>query len=471
MTGTTVSDVCYLQGPRSEQEDRFRIFHSNGRCYVVVADGMGGYAGGAIAADAAVSAAERYLLIESGDVEDLLRGAVETADRAVRTKAAQADFGDMGTTLLVACISDDRVSIVNVGDSRAYLIVEDRVIRCTRDHTVASERPPGYSGGDAQHLTQALGHGDYVDPDYFDYPFPAGSRIALCTDGVYKSDEQQFLRAVGAPITPTEAVSLLKENLAAGHLVDNATAVVVDRGTFRGCRNLLRVELPPVTSSRFGVPEYQGRKVGGRLLGWLLAGLALGVVGVVGIQRLSSPSVPEKPFADPGQIINPNDEVFAFRGGKWHNVAPARLEVGPSERVPLVVGNAFGRVPVLLSLNRGKVIVTPVPVQLSLRGLREQVNGEIIGVEFADLDVRALDGYRVWNGQAFCVRVRRGKSEQIWAFVINDGKPAVRGQPVPVESPTSSTSQPPRRRRTDGGESPSVRWQNEPIRALQSGRL
>lgn len=465
MIGTTASDVCCLQGPRLEQEDRFRIFYSNGRCYVVVADGMGGYTGGSLAADAAVAAAERYLLTETGDIEEILRRAVEHADEAVRSKAAQTGCGDMGTTLLVACITDGRASIANVGDSRAYLILDDRVIRCTRDHTVASESPPGYNGRDAQYLTQALGHGELVDPDYYEYPFPVGGRIILCTDGVYKSGEQQFLLAMATAATPTEAVSRLKEALGSGQLVDNATAVVVDQGAFCGCSNPMRVELPLPTSIRSASMRDSGRSRRVGLLGWLLTGLFLGVIGVVGIQKFSATSTLVKPFSGPGRIINPNDEVFMVRAGEWRRVAPERFEVSTSERIPLVIGNAFGRVPVVLSFDRGKALLSPSAVKLSLKGLREQVNGEIVRVELADLEVPALDGYRVWPDQQFRLIVRKGGRDQLWTFVVRDGTPTPRGEPTPISSPTRSPDRTPQRRPSEG-----LHPSSRPVNLWVSGR-
>ena len=132
---------------REANEDRFagEVFdRSSG--YAVVCDGMGGAAGGGIAAGIAAEEVRRMVEsslrphMEERSVHLLLESAVANANRAVYTRSEQAGGAlcGMGTTLCAAVICDGTALVANIGDSRCYLLREDRLTQVTEDHTAVS---------------------------------------------------------------------------------------------------------------------------------------------------------------------------------------------------------------------------------------------------------------------------------------------------------------------------------------------
>lgn len=119
----------------------------------VVADGMGGHAGGAEASALAVEAVESSLLQtlkslfslsgeapDSAEMLDQMTHALRAADARVTAEAARSpDKRDMGTTLTMAYRCGAWLFVVHAGDSRCYLLRGDTLYRITRDHTLVSE--------------------------------------------------------------------------------------------------------------------------------------------------------------------------------------------------------------------------------------------------------------------------------------------------------------------------------------------
>jgi serine/threonine protein phosphatase PrpC len=186
---------------RAQNEDRLLV--SPERSVFVVADGMGGHAGGQIASELAVqTVASAYEhrhfqgVVESElsiprRARDLAR-AVQMANHAVHERAATTPgLSEMGTTLLVAKFSPrkQRVYIGHVGDSRCYRIRGLGVRQLTTDHNLGSV---GVVGPTAGRLVRALGLEPSVVIDLIiDRPLP-DDVYCLCSDGLSKmlSDEE-----------------------------------------------------------------------------------------------------------------------------------------------------------------------------------------------------------------------------------------------------------------------------------------
>jgi len=121
----------------------------------------------------------------------------------------------MGTTLVLAVVSDASARVLHVGDSRAYLLDPDGAARpLTRDH--------GMHG----YLTQALGLDREIEPDVAEVDCPAGARLLLCTDGLTNMvDDAGIAELLGRGGVQEACDSLIDAALAAGG-VDNVTVVV-----------------------------------------------------------------------------------------------------------------------------------------------------------------------------------------------------------------------------------------------------
>jgi PPM family protein phosphatase len=112
---------------------------------LIVADGMGGHAGGAVASALAVGAIASYVKGHLAEPEPtnyraaLLQAAIHTADEVIWTTAqTHRALEDMGTTVVLALCQGDQVHLAHVGDSRAYLLHDAELRQLTEDHSVVA---------------------------------------------------------------------------------------------------------------------------------------------------------------------------------------------------------------------------------------------------------------------------------------------------------------------------------------------
>jgi serine/threonine protein phosphatase PrpC len=201
---------------------------------IAVADGMGGALAGEVAAGIAVTSLDGLPVSpRPGD----LRRAVERANADIRRSASgNAGRAGMGTTV-TACMlgDDDRLYVVHVGDSRAYLVRDGQLRRLTDDHSVVAELVRGGALTEEQAdrhpqrnvITRALGASEQVSADAFQVPVRAGDVVLLCTDGVSAAIGDAAIRDALARAGSLEdaALALLAAADAAGG-EDNATVVL-----------------------------------------------------------------------------------------------------------------------------------------------------------------------------------------------------------------------------------------------------
>jgi serine/threonine protein phosphatase PrpC len=156
-----------------------------------VADGLGGAQAGEIASQLAAEAVTE----ESGDDSGVERvtALVQAANRRVYDRAREeSGLSGMGTTMTVALLEDDAVSIGHVGDSRAYLIRDGSLKQLTEDHSLVAElqRSGKLSAEEAEHhpqrsvITRALGTDPDVDVDTYTVEPRPGDLFLLCSDGL-----------------------------------------------------------------------------------------------------------------------------------------------------------------------------------------------------------------------------------------------------------------------------------------------
>ncbi|MGB3975560.1 MAG: Stp1/IreP family PP2C-type Ser/Thr phosphatase [bacterium] len=184
---------------RQINEDSFRICPKS-RVYMV-ADGMGGHAAGDIASSMAVNLVAEYLhghmnaakQNEKSHFLDILAGALDHANRQIifETHQKQALRG-MGTTLVVVIYHGGRLFVANVGDSRVYLIRNNKIGLLTTDHSwVNMQMQLGNMTTEESRLhpmrnviTRALGTQNDVEADILEYPIQQNDYLILCTDGL-----------------------------------------------------------------------------------------------------------------------------------------------------------------------------------------------------------------------------------------------------------------------------------------------
>jgi protein phosphatase len=221
---------------RTQNEDA--VFVDARLGLAILADGMGGYNAGEVASGLAATrlAADLGRLIASSSLQDHPAGHdAATIERHILNEVGAANFAifhaaqstpgyaGMGTTLVLAWLYDNRMSVAHVGDSRLYRLRGDDFDLLTHDHSLIQELLDNgqISPEEARHaegrnlVTRALGVAPTVEVDIQEFDVQPGDVFLLCSDGLNDmlDDEEIAL-----------ALRTLSGNLqlAADHLVDMA---------------------------------------------------------------------------------------------------------------------------------------------------------------------------------------------------------------------------------------------------------
>lgn len=227
---------------RADNQDSYYI--SPDRRVFVVADGMGGAKGGAVASRLAVEAVEMLWKRQPPPAEDRegihawLAEAVTTANQTVFSTASDSpELRKMGTTIVVAVQSDHGLMhIAHVGDSRAYLVRNNKTIVLTQDHTMIMEMllnghmtPEQLKSSPFRHyLTRCVGHKSKVEIDQTPVELVPGDWIILSTDGLSAVMHDEKIGEIVEKSDEPGSVcdSLLAETLFEG-APDNITVVAI----------------------------------------------------------------------------------------------------------------------------------------------------------------------------------------------------------------------------------------------------
>lgn len=224
---------------RSGNEDAFGISVERG--VYVVCDGMGGAAAGEVASSLAVDEVMRLLTCQaeapcSSDAEQ----AICAANQAILDRSRRNPrLSGMGTTLVALVARDRRVWILNVGDSRGYLLRHGCLQQITRDHSLVEEqvmagrinRQEALCSPLRNVITRALGTQADVAPDVFQIDPKPGDLFLLCSDGLTRELSDSQIEAMLSIDLPLEELCdrLIKAaNKSGGH--DNITCLLVRAG-------------------------------------------------------------------------------------------------------------------------------------------------------------------------------------------------------------------------------------------------
>jgi len=234
---------------RDHNEDSFLVDEDLG--LFVVADGMGGHAGGGTASRLAVETIQaqfrvacdedalllsRPAALEESPVREILRGAVESACLKIY-EAAQGDpsLAGMGTTVTAAVFSGHNAFIAHVGDSRCYLARKGNIYQVSEDHSLVNEqlKAGAITLDEARNsrfkniITRSVGFEADVVVDMMGLEVEPDDRLVLCCDGLSNLvDDQEILDIVSklsVDDAPKELISIANER--GGD--DNITVIVI----------------------------------------------------------------------------------------------------------------------------------------------------------------------------------------------------------------------------------------------------
>jgi protein phosphatase len=220
---------------RAENEDRF-LCDDELQLYAV-ADGIGGLAGGAEAAEEAVtqlSVLARALPMD-GDWD--FPGLIRTINHQVvkRGQAIDKVFG-IGTTFIVVRLTGRRLHLAHVGDSSCFLHRDGTLEKLTLDHTVENEMRARHGHAAAAHLsartrnalTRCVGQPKAPEADILVRALKAGDRILLCSDGITRFiQEPEIADMLGKAAGPAEGIGQMITLASKRGGFDNATGVLI----------------------------------------------------------------------------------------------------------------------------------------------------------------------------------------------------------------------------------------------------
>lgn len=245
-----------IQGDRARQEDAYSITPlpeqdgaEGGGWLLALADGMGGHAGGDVAAATATQAFEEGFTqagrSPDATVEVRLDAGLRAANEAVRVKQQSAfSLSDMGATLVVALVIDSVLYWVSVGDSLLWLFRDGELLRLNEDHSMRPLLLELVEAGEMSreealnhpvaHQLQSVVHGrdlPLVDMAAEGYPLVAGDVVLLASDGIETLSEETLTATLQAHADDAGALTraLLDGVAAAGVPQQDNTTVLAYR--------------------------------------------------------------------------------------------------------------------------------------------------------------------------------------------------------------------------------------------------
>ncbi|WP_231632965.1 PP2C family protein-serine/threonine phosphatase [Streptomyces clavuligerus] len=206
---------------------------------LAIADGMGGQAAGEVASSEVISTLVQLDDdIPGSDILTALGTAVQRANDQLRVMVEEdPQLEGMGTTLTALLWTGQRLGLVHVGDSRAYLLRDGVLTQITQDHTwvqrlvdegrITEEEATTHPQRSL--LMRALGSGDHVEPDLSIREVRIGDRYLICSDGLSGVVSHQTLEETLASYQgPQDTIQNLIQLALRGGGPDNITCIVAD---------------------------------------------------------------------------------------------------------------------------------------------------------------------------------------------------------------------------------------------------
>ena len=217
---TTFSEA----GKRRANQDVCRVIENpeNNNSLMVVCDGMGGHSMGDVAAETVCNAICEYWNsnTHTKDSETKVIEACKVASDALYKRSRVVRPIEMGTTMVMASIEDNIVTIAHCGDSRCYLLRDGEVVYQTQDHA-----DPHWGSEVVTRCFFSM-NPEVAEPEVARFEVQPGDRIFLCSDGVYKAMAPQILTARLQDEKPLEEVVDVIKFMCEKYSTDNYTGIL-----------------------------------------------------------------------------------------------------------------------------------------------------------------------------------------------------------------------------------------------------
>ena len=212
-----------------------RNFQDNS-CLVVVCDGIGGTSGGEVASKAAaLEVCDYFEKNQKLEIKSRILESIKSAnDKILQIAKSDNKISDLGTTCVVAFLKNNYLYVANVGDSRAYLISENKIKQITNDHSVVNEllmqgkitSDEAKIANNKNIITRALGSLNSI-PDFYEMNIKNNDKILICTDGLTNCLSNEEIYDILTKNSPEKAVDVLINNANQNGGTENITAALI----------------------------------------------------------------------------------------------------------------------------------------------------------------------------------------------------------------------------------------------------
>lgn len=225
----------------------------------VLADGMGGYGGGALASQLAVdyfskclvSSLEHQQDVNNDVILSLLTEAATLANKAVRQERSHhPEFQKMGSTLIAMLVLNKQYWLAHAGDSRCYCASQEGLQALTRDHSLVQELLDAGSLTEQEAerapfrnvLTRAVGPDRDVQFSFSRHQFQQGESWLLCSDGLYNTLPVAVIdHWMQAGLSARETATALVQESVRLNAQDNVSVIVLKQDMTKRSRNHGRI--------------------------------------------------------------------------------------------------------------------------------------------------------------------------------------------------------------------------------------
>ncbi|WP_290578176.1 PP2C family protein-serine/threonine phosphatase [Ketobacter sp.] len=207
-----------------------------------VADGMGGYDAGEVAANMVADAVSESL--QRVQLEPDLNGRVAVVKQAIQSvntrltveRTQSPDSGMMGCTVVALIAEGQECACVWAGDSRFYLLRDAGLYQLSTDHSVVQElldtgmiQPEEVDSHPRRHvITRAVGANAVLELDYIALDLLPGDVLLLCSDGLHSElSPERIMSILSAPQDCHTKATRLVESVLSGNANDNVTVTVI----------------------------------------------------------------------------------------------------------------------------------------------------------------------------------------------------------------------------------------------------
>ncbi len=229
---------------RTQNQDAYQIVQLDRDSWLyVVCDGMGGAKSGNVASALAIDVFVQEIrrvhknAMSTEQIGQMLTGGVKLANFTVFEQSSQfEEFQGMGTTLVAAYATGKDVTIINVGDSRCYMVNKEGIRQITTDHSLVQrlvskgsltpEQAKSFPG--KNYITRAIGTEPTIECDLFYEKLARGDALLLCSDGLSGVvDEQEILFEVIHGVNKENCCQRLLDIAKMRGAPDNVTSILV----------------------------------------------------------------------------------------------------------------------------------------------------------------------------------------------------------------------------------------------------